>query len=284
MDTSNLIQTILIYALPVLFAITVHEAAHGYAARHFGDNTAYMMGRITLNPAKHIDPVGTILMPLLLYFATSGAFLFGYAKPVPVNFGNLRKPKQQMVWVALAGPAWQTPAYKAGEGPAMLAASRAAGLEGVVAKRLDSVYEAGRRTGAWLKIKNLRRQELVIGGWAPGQGRRRDQVGALLVGYWDPTPAAAAARGASPRLVYAGKVGTGFSDRTLAALTDRLAPLRRPASPFAGRTPPAIFVEPVLVGEFEFSEWTPHDTLRHPSFKGLRADKDAAEVVREPTP
>ena len=105
MDTSNLIQTVLIYALPVLFAITVHEAAHGYAARHFGDNTAYMMGRITLNPFKHIDPVGTILMPLLLYFATSGAFLFGYAKPVPVNFGNLRNPKKHMVWVALAGPA-----------------------------------------------------------------------------------------------------------------------------------------------------------------------------------
>ena len=105
MDTSNLIQTVLIYALPVLFAITVHEAAHGYAARHFGDNTAYMMGRITLNPLKHIDPVGTILMPLLLYFATSGTFLFGYAKPVPVNFGKLRKPKQHMVWVALAGPA-----------------------------------------------------------------------------------------------------------------------------------------------------------------------------------
>ena len=105
MDISNLIQTVLIYALPVLFAITVHEAAHGYAARHFGDNTAYMMGRITLNPLKHIDPVGTILMPLLLYFATSGAFLFGYAKPVPVNFGHLRNPKKHMVWVALAGPA-----------------------------------------------------------------------------------------------------------------------------------------------------------------------------------
>ena len=105
MDISNLIQTVLIYALPVLFAITVHEAAHGYAARHFGDNTAYMMGRITLNPFKHIDPVGTILMPLLLYFATSGAFLFGYAKPVPVNFGNLRNPQKHMVWVALAGPA-----------------------------------------------------------------------------------------------------------------------------------------------------------------------------------
>ena len=105
MDIQNLLQTVLIYALPVLFAITVHEAAHGYAARHFGDNTAYMLGRITLNPIKHIDPIGTILMPIMLYFATSGAFLFGYAKPVPVNFGHLRNPKRDMVWVALAGPA-----------------------------------------------------------------------------------------------------------------------------------------------------------------------------------
>ena len=104
-EITPLIQTILIYALPVLFAITVHEAAHGYAARYFGDNTAYMLGRITLNPLKHIDPVGTIVMPLVLYIATSGAFLFGYAKPVPVNFGNLRNPKRDMVWVALAGPA-----------------------------------------------------------------------------------------------------------------------------------------------------------------------------------
>jgi Zn-dependent protease len=103
-DISNLIQTVLIYALPVIFAITVHEAAHGYVARHFGDNTAEVMGRVTLNPMKHIDPVGTILMPLLLYFATSGAFLFGYAKPVPVNFGRLRHPKRDMIWVALAGP------------------------------------------------------------------------------------------------------------------------------------------------------------------------------------
>ena len=105
MDISNLIQTVLIYALPVIFAITIHEAAHGYVARYFGDNTAYVMGRVTLNPFKHIDPIGTILMPLLLYFATSGAFLFGYAKPVPVNFNRLRHPKRDMVWVALAGPA-----------------------------------------------------------------------------------------------------------------------------------------------------------------------------------
>jgi Zn-dependent protease len=105
MDIAHLIQTIAIYALPVIFAITVHEAAHGYAARHFGDNTAWMLGRVTLNPAKHIDPVGTIVMPLVLYFATSGAFVFGYAKPVPVRFDQLRNPKGDMVWVALAGPA-----------------------------------------------------------------------------------------------------------------------------------------------------------------------------------
>ncbi|SBP88308.1 site-2 protease family protein [Thiomonas delicata] len=101
----QLIQAVTVYALPVLFAITLHEAAHGYAARYFGDNSAYMMGRVSLNPARHIDPIGTILIPLVLYFATSGAFLFGYAKPVPVNFGALRNPKRDMIWVALAGPA-----------------------------------------------------------------------------------------------------------------------------------------------------------------------------------
>ena len=104
MDYTNIIQNILIYALPVLLAITVHEAAHGFAARHFGDNTAYALGRITLNPLKHIDPIGTVAMPLMLLFAGS-PFLFGYAKPVPVQFGNLRNPKRDMVWVALAGPA-----------------------------------------------------------------------------------------------------------------------------------------------------------------------------------
>ena len=105
MDTSNLIQTVSVYAIPVIFAITLHEAAHGYAAKFFGDRTAYMMGRVTLNHLSHIHWVGTILLPLLLYFSTSGALLFGYAKPVPVDFGNLRHPKRDMVWVALAGPA-----------------------------------------------------------------------------------------------------------------------------------------------------------------------------------
>lgn len=103
MEQFNTIQMITIYALPVLFAITVHEAAHAYAARHFGDNTAYMMGRMTLNPIKHIDPIGTILLPLVAMVL--GGMLFGWAKPVPVNFGNLRQPKKDMRWVALAGPA-----------------------------------------------------------------------------------------------------------------------------------------------------------------------------------
>jgi len=100
----SLIQTIVVYALPVVFAITLHEAAHGYVARLLGDNTAYVLGRVSFNPMRHIDPLGTIAIPLLLYFATSGAFMFGYAKPVPVAFGNLRNPRWGSLWVALAGP------------------------------------------------------------------------------------------------------------------------------------------------------------------------------------
>jgi Zn-dependent protease len=100
----EIIKNIAIYAIPVIFAITVHEAAHGYVAKYFGDPTAYMLGRVTLNPIKHIDPMGTILLPILLLFVSAGSFLFGYAKPVPVNFNQLRKPKQHMLWVAAAGP------------------------------------------------------------------------------------------------------------------------------------------------------------------------------------
>lgn len=103
MSIEQLIQTIALAAIPVLFAITLHEAAHGYVARHFGDMTAWQQGRISLNPIRHIDPVGTILLPLLTLWM--GGILFGWAKPVPVNFANLRNPKKDMLWVALAGPA-----------------------------------------------------------------------------------------------------------------------------------------------------------------------------------
>jgi Zn-dependent protease len=106
---SNLVQTIAIYALPVIFAITLHEAAHGYVARHFGDTTAYVLGRVSLNPIRHIDPVGTIVVPLLILvvskFSGVTGILFGWAKPVPVNFRALRHPKRDMLWVAAAGPA-----------------------------------------------------------------------------------------------------------------------------------------------------------------------------------
>jgi Zn-dependent protease len=105
MQIDQLIQTIAIGAIPVLFAITLHEAAHGYVAKHFGDMTAYQAGRISLNPLRHIDPVGTVLLPLLMFWATSGSFVFGWAKPVPVNFAALRNPKKDMLWVAIAGPA-----------------------------------------------------------------------------------------------------------------------------------------------------------------------------------
>jgi len=104
----SFLETVLLYAIPIILAITLHEAAHGYVARMFGDNTAYMLGRVTLNPLKHIDPVGTIAVPLglllLSKLAGGGGFLFGWAKPVPVNFGNLRNPKSDMFWVAAAGP------------------------------------------------------------------------------------------------------------------------------------------------------------------------------------
>lgn len=104
MNFNELVQTISTHAIPVLLAITLHEAAHGYAARQLGDDTAWQMGRVTLNPLPHIDLIGTVIMPLMLFFVTSGQFLFGYAKPVPVDFSLLGHPKRDMVWVALAGP------------------------------------------------------------------------------------------------------------------------------------------------------------------------------------
>lgn len=185
--------------------------------------------------------------------------------------------------LALEGSHWQTPAYQTGDGQTILTASRKLGLEGIVAKQLDSPYQAGKRTGAWLKIKNQRRQELLIGGWVPGQGKRQGMLGALLVGCYDSTPEEAAARGVPQRLLYAGKAGTGFSQATLLTLAKLLAPLHRDTSPFDQDLPVrnARFVKPMLVGEFEFTEWTPNHTLRHPSFKGLRDDKDPRQVIRE---
>jgi bifunctional non-homologous end joining protein LigD len=176
----------------------------------------------------------------------------------------------------LAGESLQTPGYHVGEGKMLLEVSREKGLEGVVAKRLGSVYVPGKRGGAWLKVKNSRSQEVVIGGWVPGKGRRDATLGALLAGYYDEEDGERVLR-------YAGKVGTGFSEEDLARLVQALKPLRRNDSPFTGRQPQreAIFVEPKLVVEVDFGEWTNAGTMRHPAFKGLRTDKRPEEVVRE---
>jgi bifunctional non-homologous end joining protein LigD len=183
-----------------------------------------------------------------------------------------RRRRELLDELELAGPSWQTPAYSTGAAEELLAATGEIGLEGLVIKRLDSAYSPGARTGEWLKVKNTGRQEFVIGGWQPGEGRRRGRLGSLLIGYY-----------ADGELRYAGKVGTGFSERDLDALMAELEPLEREASPFAvGEVPKqARFVEPRLVAEVEFRELTGDGRVRHGSFKGLRTDKPAGEVVLE---
>jgi bifunctional non-homologous end joining protein LigD len=170
--------------------------------------------------------------------------------------------------LGLTGESWQTPANSTGHAKELLVASAEHGLEGIVLKRLDSRYAPGKRTGSWLKVKNLGRQEFVIGGWLPGDGRRRNRLGAILLGYFD-------REGDDRELRYAGKVGTGFSDRDLDELMERLQPLARKSNPFAGRRGPrqANFVEPRLVAEVEFRELTAEGMVRHGSFKGLCEDK-----------
>jgi bifunctional non-homologous end joining protein LigD len=183
--------------------------------------------------------------------------------------------RHSLAELALSGERWQAPEHIVGQGRATLEASREAGLEGIVAKRLDSRYHPGRRTGDWVKLKNMRREQLIIGGWMRGSGRRSKQVGALLIGQRDEAGA----------LRYAGRVGTGFSERDLEGLSAQLASRSRRSSPFdaQGVQPPrdAHFAEPELVAEIEFSDWTRQRILRHASYKGLRTDKPAEQVVRE---
>jgi bifunctional non-homologous end joining protein LigD len=179
--------------------------------------------------------------------------------------------------LSLSGASWQTPSYHVGDGAALLDATRARGLEGLVAKRLDSVYRPGRRTASWVKVKNVNRQELVVGGWLPGQGGRAGRLGALLVGYYR-----------DGELRYAGRVGSGFTDQELDRLDALLGPLARSTTPFS--PPPDLpqevarhgrWVEPTLVAEVAFSEWTHLGTLRAPRYKGMRSDVDPRSVVHE---
>jgi bifunctional non-homologous end joining protein LigD len=174
------------------------------------------------------------------------------------------------------GGGWLAPPAFPGEDlDAVRAASVASGFEGVVIKRLDSAYEPGARSGSWRKIKNLRRQEVVVAGWKPGKGNRAGLIGSLLVGVYS-----------EGQLLYCGHVGTGFSDSVLRMLTGRLASLRRPGSPFDGPVPPeharpAVWVEPRLVVEVTFDRWTKAGRMIAPAYQGLRDDKDPETVVRE---
>ncbi len=175
----------------------------------------------------------------------------------------------------MEGPHWRTPPYRHGGGREALAQSVREGNEGIVAKRLDSVYTPGRRSPSWIKVKNIRTQEVVIGGWRPGQGSRADTIGSLLLGI-------PGERG----LTYVGQVGTGFTREMLAELQHQLAGLSRSTSPFAGTLPArelkdARWVTPRLVGEVAFTEWTRDGRLRHPSWRGIRSDKDSQDVIRE---
>jgi bifunctional non-homologous end joining protein LigD len=171
--------------------------------------------------------------------------------------------RRRLAELGLRGEHWQTPEHIIGRGRETLAASDAAGLEGVIAKRLDSPYEPGRRSGAWVKLKNMRRAELRIGGWMPGQGRRRERVGALLLG--EPT--------ADGGLRYAGRVGSGMGESELERLAAALAPLEREHSPFdpGGPAPPrgAIFAEPKLGAVVAFRERTKDGLLRQASYTSL---------------
>jgi bifunctional non-homologous end joining protein LigD len=179
--------------------------------------------------------------------------------------------------LGLEGASWAVPPAFPGPGDDVLAAAKARGLEGVVAKRKDSIYEPGKRSGAWVKVKLERMQEVVVVGWKPGEGRRAGTIGSLLLAVHDE----------AGRLEYAGHVGTGFTDRMLDELKAQLAPLERADSPTADEIPRmharhARWVKPKVVGEVVFTEWTKDGRMRHPAWRGLRPDKRAKEVVREP--
>ncbi|MFC7241079.1 non-homologous end-joining DNA ligase [Catellatospora aurea] len=186
-----------------------------------------------------------------------------------------RQRRELLEGLGLSGAHWDTPPYTEGGGRRLLETSREQGLEGVVAKLLDSAYEPGRRSRAWIKVKNLRTQEVVVAGWRPGQGNRADTIGALLLGI--PEPAG---------LRYVGSVGTGFTRQMLDDLRVRLSKLERKTSPFAAGPPirearDAHWATPKLVGEVRFTEWTRDGRLRHPAWRGLRPDKSASDVVPE---
>jgi bifunctional non-homologous end joining protein LigD len=205
------------------------------------------------------DPVVYVIFDLL--------FLDGHST-CELTYEQRRK---LLLELGLNGPAWQTPAHHVGDGAALLAASKAQGLEGIVAKRLDCPYTPGRRSGGWIKVKNVRRADVVVGGWVEGEGGRSGKLGALAVGWYQ-----------DGELHYGGRVGSGFTEAELKRVGRLLEPLARDTSPFtAGETKPpreVHFVEPDLVAAVDYGDITDAGTLRHPRYKGLRDDLAPADV------
>jgi bifunctional non-homologous end joining protein LigD len=189
--------------------------------------------------------------------------------------------------LGLEGPRWRTPRYRhGGGGGVLLEAARRQGLEGIVAKRCDSPYRPGRRSSEWIKERVWRQQEFVIGGYIPGEGRRANRVGSLLVGYYD-RRASELGRNESQALHFAGGVGSGLTEELIDYLTRELGKRERPESPFDVGAPTgpkaryAVWCRPELVCEAAWTEWTDEGTLRQPAFKGMRDDRDPRDVIRE---
>jgi len=197
-----------------------------------------------------------------------------------------RQRRELLEGLGLDGPRWRTPRYRHGGGADLLEAARRQGLEGIVAKRCDSPYRPGKRTGEWIKTRVWRRQEFVIGGYIPGEGRRAKRVGSLMVGYYDKRRSDPG-KGKEQQLRFAGGVGSGLNEKQIDFLTKELRKREIPDSPFDVGKPTgpkaklAVWCKPELVCEVSWTEWTNEGTLRQPAFKGMRDDKDPREVVKE---
>jgi len=263
-----------------------------------GDHSAILDGEVVA-----LDPEGRPRFQLIQsrMGLTSPAAVKAKAKQQPVDYvifdllhldGHCVRDlpyverRKLLEGLGLGGPRWRAPRYRHGGGADLLEAARRQGLEGIVAKRCDSPYRPGKRTGEWIKTRVWRRQEFVIGGYIPGEGRRAKRVGSLLVGYYDKRKSELR-KGEGQTLRLAGGVGSGLNEKQIDFLTKELRKRERDDTPFDAGKPSgpkarfAVWCEPELVCEVSWTEWTNEGTLRQPAFKGIRDDKDAREVVKE---
>jgi bifunctional non-homologous end joining protein LigD len=222
---------------------------------------------------RHADRIARLVRAVPVTYLVFDILHVGARPVIGERYTERRRLLEDIV---TPGARWQVPVWFAGGARRAVGLSRRWGLEGVVAKRLGSPYRPGRRSAEWTKVKNVRIQEVIVGGWKPGAGRRAGMIGSLLVGVPDD----------AGRLLFAGHVGTGFTEEALRDLGERLASLARSGSPFAAEVPreharDARWVAPELVGEVRFAEWTGDGMMRHPSWRGLRFDKSPEDVRRE---